>query len=69
MITGYGWRVEANLVQAAKYQKQGYDHSHILEHCYLRIPCQGKLDSKWQGGWMVKEIKSPVNVYIVNDKW
>ena len=65
--------VEANLVQAAQYQKQGYDRSAhtrtfaVNDPVWLLIPRQGKLDSKWQGGWMVKEIKSPVNVNIVND--
>lgn len=66
--------VEANLVQAAQYQKQGYDHSTqtrtfaVNDPVWLLIPHQGKLDSKWQGGWKVKEITSPVIVNIVNDK-
>ena len=65
--------VEANLVQAAQYQKQGYDRSThtrtfaVNDPVWLLIPRQGKLDSKWQGGWTVKEIKSPVNINIVND--
>ena len=35
---------------------------------WLLIPCQVKLDFKWQGGWRVKEIKSPVNGNIDNAK-
>ena len=66
--------VEANLVQAAKFKKQGYDRSTqtrrfaVNNPVWLLILHQGKLDSKWQGGSMVKEIKSPVNVNIVNNK-
>ena len=66
--------VEANLVQAAQYRKQGYSSSthtrtfEVNDPVWLLILHQGKLDSNWQGVWTMKEIKSPVNVNIVNDK-
>ena len=59
--------VKSNLVQAAQYQKQGYDCSThtrtfaVNDPVWLLIPHQGKLDSKWQGGWMLKKLIRVLN--------
>ena len=37
----------------------------ILE---LAVPTAGKLDPRWEGEWVVKTIKSPVNVEITDGK-
>ena len=66
--------VEANLVQSASYQKTGYDlntQSRTFkpnETVWLLIPRRGKLESKWQGGWKVRAVKSSVNIQIINEK-
>ena len=31
---------------------------------WLSIPTAGKLEPRWEGGWVVKSVKSPVNVEI-----
>ena len=55
--------VETNIVQAAAYQKTGYDRQTMCRTftanypVWLLIPRQGKLSSKWQGGWTVKAVK------------
>ena len=66
--------LETNIVQAASSQKSGYDYgSHIRtfevnDPVWLLVPRQGKLASKWQGGWKVKALKSTVNLEICNKK-
>ena len=66
--------VETNIVQAASSQKSGYDYgSHIRtfevnDPVWLLVPRQGKLTSKWQGGWKVKALKSTINLEICNKK-
>ena len=66
--------VEANLVQSVSYQKTGYDlntQSRTFkpnETVWLLIPRRGKLESKWQGGWKVRAVKSPINIQIINEK-
>ena len=64
--------VESNLAAAAQGQKSAYDrHSTsprfaIGDTVWLSIPTAGKLDPRWEGGWIVQSIKSPVNVQISN---
>ena len=66
--------VETNIVQAASNQKSGYDYgSHIRtfrvdDSVWLLVPRQGKLHSKWQGGWKVKALRGTVNIEISNEK-
>ena len=68
--------VKANLYYRQHNTKsKGVDIAHILNHLKLMIlfgylfPVKGNY-SKWQRSLMVhiKEMKSPVNVNIVNDK-
>ena len=66
--------VETNIVQAATYQKTGYDQQtkhrtfKANDPVWLLIPRQGKLSSKWQGGWTVRTVKSAVSIQICNEK-
>ena len=66
--------METNIVQAATYQKTGYDQQtkhrtfKANDPVWLLIPCQGKLSSKWQGGWTVRAVKSAVSIQICNEK-
>ena len=66
--------VETNIVQSANYQKTGYDHCTqvrtfaVNNPVWLLIPRQGKLGSKWQGGWKVRGVKSEVTIQISNEK-
>ena len=34
----------------------------------LSVPTRGKLDPKWEGGWLVKSVKGLVNVEISDGK-
>ena len=66
--------VEANIVQSANYQKTGYDHGTqirtfaVNDPVWLLVPRQGKLGSKWQGGWKVRALKSNVSIQISDEK-
>ena len=33
---------------------------------WLSIPTAGKLSSRWEGGWKIDEVKSPVTMKIAN---
>ena len=62
--------VHANLSQAASRQKTYYDHHTRVpsftagDSVWLSIPTAGKLEPRWEGEWVVKSVKSPVNVEI-----
>ena len=62
--------VETNLVEAAEHQKSAYDcysTSRVLQPgnlVWLSVPTAGKLDPRWEGKWIVKSVKSVVNVEI-----
>ena len=64
--------VETNLAESAHHQKQAYDqHSNSrkfsVDSCvWLYIPTARKLDSRWEGGWKIKSIKSPVTMEITD---
>ena len=66
--------VHANITQAAANQKSAYDqHTSSAsfkqgEPVWLSVPKAGKLEPRWEGGWVVKSLKSPVNVEICDDK-
>jgi len=66
--------VHANLAQAASNQKAAYDqHTSSAsfkqgEPVWLSVPTAGKLEPKWEGGWVVKSLKGPVNLEICDDK-
>ena len=62
--------VETNLVEAAEHQKSAYDcysTSRVFQPgnlVWLSVPTAGKLDPRWEGKWIVKSVKSVVNVEI-----
>ena len=67
--------VEGNIIEAQKRQKKDYDSTSKVtvftrgDPVWLSIPHGGvsrKLDSKWEGGWKVKEVKIPVSAKIQN---
>ena len=62
--------VHTNLTQEASRHKTYYDHCTNVpsfttgDPVWLSIPTAGKLEPRWEGGWVVKSVKSPVNVEI-----
>ena len=62
--------VESNLAAAAESQKSNYDqHSRKAsflagDTVWLFRPTVGKLEPRWEGGWIVKSVKSSVNMEI-----
>ena len=64
--------VETNLVEAAQAQKSSYDNQSRVtkfgkaDLVWLSNPTAGKLSPRWEGGWKVQEIKSPVTMKITN---
>ena len=67
--------VEGNIVEAQKRQKKYYDSTSRVtvftmgDPVWLSIPHGGvsrKLASKWEGGWHIIEMKSPVSAKIRN---
>ena len=66
--------VESHIVQEAKRQKEHYDTlTQSREFCegdavWLQNPTAGKLDPKWEGGWVVKKVHSPVTLQIEHRK-
>ena len=66
--------VELNLVASSDTQKKYYDKQlssrkfGVNDHVWLSVPVAGKLDPKWEGGWKVTSVKSPVTVAISDGK-
>ena len=64
--------VECHTTQAASKQKATYDkHStsrlfRVGDTVWLSIPTAGKLDPRWEGRWVVKSVKSPLNMEITD---
>ena len=64
--------VEINLVEAAQHQKSTYDRRATLrsmaagDSVWLSIPTAGKLEPKWEGGWRISSVKSPVTMEITD---
>ena len=64
--------VQEALKDSAKAQKEQYDlHSAVEERplrkgdpVWLSVPTAGKLDPRWEGGWTIQAVKSPVTVQI-----
>ena len=64
--------VQDALKDSAKAQKEQYDlHSAAEERPLLKddpvwlfVPTAGKLDPRWEGGWIIQAVKSPVTVQI-----
>ena len=58
------------MTQAASIQKTYHNH-HVCapsfntgDPVWLAVPTAGKLDTRWEGEFVVKTIKSPVNVKL-----
>ena len=66
--------VETNLAESAHQQKQAYDQrsnkrEFSIDNCvWLSIPTAGKLESRWEGGWKIKSVKSPVTIEITDGR-
>ena len=66
--------VESNLVKAADNQKSYYDKRTkapffaVNDKVWLSVPTAGKLQPKWEGGWRVISVKSPVTIKITDGR-
>ena len=64
--------VETYNSQASMQQKHHYDgHSSsrtfvVNDHVWLSVPTAGKLDPRWEGGWIIQAVKSPIT-YTIHD--
>ena len=62
--------VETHLVQSATKQQTMYNkHSaqrlfKVGDRVWLSVPTAGKLQPKWEGGWKVVKVFSPINMKI-----
>ena len=62
--------VEINLAAVAHNQKRAYGQQRVTpsftagEPVWLSVPTAGKLDPKWEGEWVIKSVKSPINMEI-----
>ena len=66
--------VESNLAARAHSQKSTYDEHAAAPTTFsagnavwLSIPTAGKLDPRWEGGWVVQSVKSPLTIEITRD--
>ena len=65
--------MESNILKSAECQKKYYDNNSSAQTfkngdlVWLSIPTARKLDPRWEGGWVVKESKSPVTMKIENN--
>ena len=66
--------VESNLVKVADQQNFLYDKQSsapsytVNDKVWLSVPTAGKLQPRWEGGWKVKSVKSPVTIEISNGR-
>jgi len=66
--------VETHLVHSATKQQTFYNkHSEqrqfkVGDPVWLSIPTAGKLDPKWEGGWKIVKVVSPINMQIQDGK-
>ena len=66
--------VETHLVHSATKQQTFYNkHSEqrqfkVGDPVWLSIPTAGKLDPKWEGGWKIVKVVSPINMQIQDCK-
>ena len=64
--------VETNLVESALAQKSFYDNQSRVatfgkrDLVWLSSPTAGKLSPRWEGGWKIQEVKTPVTMKITN---
>jgi len=66
--------VHTNIAQATGNQKSAYDQHTCIpffkkgDSVWLSIPTARKLDPQWEGKWVAKSVKSPVNIEICDGK-
>ena len=64
--------VEAHSVEASHHQQQLYNQHaqprsfEVGDHVWLDSPTAGKLDPKWEGGWVVQTVKG-LTTYSISD--
>ena len=64
--------VELSNVKASGQQKHHFDHVTqsrtfiVGDLVWLSIPTAGKLDPKWEGGWVIQSAQSPIT-YTISD--
>jgi len=64
--------VETYNSQASMQQKHHYDgHSSsrtfvVNDHVWLSVPTVGKLDPRWEGGWIIQAVKSSITWWQEN---
>lgn len=64
--------VEINLVHSATQQQTYYNQHSTLRQfkvgdpVWLSVPTAGKLAPKWEGGWKIVKLESPLNMKIQN---
>ena len=64
--------IEASLVELAHAQKSYYDTQSKItgfakgDLIWLSSPTASKFSPRWEGGWKIAEVKSPVTMKIVN---
>jgi len=64
--------VETHNSQASMQQKHHYDGHSISrtfvvnDPVWLSVPTAGKLDPRWEGGWIIQSVKSPIT-YTIHD--
>ena len=62
--------MECHITQEAQRQKEFYDSTtksrifNVGDTVCLHVRTAGKLDARWEGGWTVKKVLSPVNVAV-----
>ena len=62
--------VECHITHEAQRQKAFYDSTtksrtfNVGDAVWLHMPTASKLDARWEGGWTVKEVLSPVNLAV-----
>ena len=63
--------VETKMAATAHNQKHSYDQHTLIpayavgDLVWLSVP---KLDPRWEGGWVVKAVKSPISIEIMNNR-
>ena len=73
-LAGFQDFVESSLLKAADQQKSHYDKQSLVpsftmnDKVWLSVHTAGKLQPRWEGGWKVTAVKSPVTIVINNGR-
>ena len=66
--------MDINLTEAANLQKKLYDKRtqsrsfQVGEKVWLSVPTVGKLDPRWEGGWVIHSVQGPTTYSITDGK-